>query len=63
MIVEHPASAVNQHSDSTEMSADESSAAPLSLDLVVANLQLLLAVRRHARSQASAYWRNRQSTM
>jgi hypothetical protein len=58
VIADHRASAANQHSDSTEMSADESSAAPLTLDGVVANLQLLLAVRRHARSQASARPRN-----
>jgi hypothetical protein len=63
VIAEHPASAVNQHTDSNEMSADESGAAPLTLDSVVANLQLLLAVRRHARSQASAYWRSRPDTM
>ena len=58
MIADHRASAVNPHTDSTEMSADESSAAPLTLDRVVANLQLLLAMRRHARSQASAHSRN-----
>jgi hypothetical protein len=50
VIAEHPVSAVNQHSESNETSADESSAAPLTLDRVVANLQLLLAVRRHARN-------------
>jgi hypothetical protein len=58
VIAEHRASAVNQHNDSTETSADDGSAAPLTLDRVVANLQLLLAARRRARSQASARSRN-----
>jgi hypothetical protein len=58
VIAENRASAVNQHTDDTEMSADASSAAQLTFDRVVANLQLLLAVRRHARSQASARSRN-----
>ena len=54
MIADNRASTANQRSNSTE----NSGAAPLTLERVVANMQLLLAVRRHARTQESARARN-----
>jgi hypothetical protein len=54
VIADHRASAANQHSNSTQ----DSGAAPLTLKRVVADMQLLLAVRRHARTQESARARN-----